>query len=374
MRRALLAIAAVACAVLAAAPAAAAAKRSVPPRFFGVMWDKQIRDAPDPLRDREWGRMARSGVESARAVFSWYLAESERGVVDHSHTDRIVRDASLHGIELLPVVTYAPPWARADPGELGSAPADHLAYVAYLRLLVDRYGPDGRFWAENPGLPRRPIRTWQIWNEPHVQYQWSPQEDWERRYGALLRASYRAVKQADPGARVVLAGIANASWELLESMYDRGGIRGYFDVMAVHYYERNSHEFVEVSRRVRATLNAHGGRRVPIWWTEAGASASAGRIDSPPNDHFQTTDRGMARHLTRTYKYLVGQRRRFRIQRVYWYTWASSYRRGGGVFDWAGLNRFDGSSVQARPALTAYRRVARRYQGCRKDARARCVR
>ena len=374
MRVRLFVLLSVACFSLTATASAVAAKRTVPPRFFGVMWDKQVRDSPESVQSRQWARMAVNGVESSRTVFSWYLAQRERGTTDHSRTDQIVRQAARHGIEVLPVVTYAPPWARVEPNELGSAPSDTGAYVEYLRLLIARYGPNGQFWRDNPGLPRRPIRTWQIWNEPHVEYQWSPQRDWERRYGELLRAAYPAVKQADPGAKVVLAGIANASWDLLDGMYARGGIKGYFDVMAVHYYERNSHEFVEVSKRVRASLDRHGDRRIPIWWTEAGASASAGRIRSPANDHFQTTDRGLARHLTRTYKFLIGQRRRYRIQRVYWYTWASSYETGGGVFDWAGLNVFRDGVIKARPALAAYRRVARRYEGCRKDSTARCAR
>jgi hypothetical protein len=248
------------------------------------------------------------------------------------------------------------------------------AYVEYLELLIARYGPGGQFWTENPGLPYRPIRTWQIWNEPHQPYQWSPQTNWEARYGELLRAAHAAVKRADPGAKVVLAGMADASWELLDQLYDRGGIKGHFDVMGVHYYEKNSHEFVEVSKRVRETLDEHGDRRVPIWWTEAGASASHGKVSGRATRHFRTTDKGMARHLTRTYKLLAGARRRLGIQRVYWYTWASSYRRGGSVFDYAGLNVFDGRRVKAKPARVAYRNIARRFEGCRKDSRARCVR
>jgi hypothetical protein len=213
-----------------------------------------------------------------------------------------------------------------------------------------------------------------VWNEPHIEYQWTPQENWQERYGGLLAAAYPAVKQADPGAKVVLAGIANASWDLLDSLYERGAIKGNFDVMAVHYYEKKSHEFVEVSKRIRETLDRHGDRRMPIWWTEAGASASAGKVRGRATQHFRTTDKGMARHLTRTYRFMAAYRKRLRIQRVYWYTWASSYRRGAGVFDYSGLNVFNGRKVTAKPALRAYRKIARRYQGCRKTSRARCVR
>jgi hypothetical protein len=67
-------------------------------------------------------------------------------------------------------------------------------------------------------------------------------------------------------------------------------------------------------------------------------------------------------------------RRRFGIEHVFWYTWASPYRSEAGVFAYTGLNSFDGVRVKPVPALAAYRRLARAYEGCRKDARARCVR
>ena len=357
-------------------PAAAdAAERRIPPRFFGVMWDNKVSEASDAVQQRQWASMAVNGVESSRAVFSWGQAQPEGpGTTNYQFTDAIVRNAVSHGIDVLPVVTFTPYWARADRDRSSSAPADPNAYADYLELLIARYGPKGQFWKENPALPFRPIRHWQIWNEPHLHWQWTPQKDWEEKYGKLLRVAYSAAKQADPGAKVVLAGLANDSFRLLERMYKRGRIKGYFDIAAIHYYETNSYEFVLISQLVRKTLARRGGRRIPIWWTEAGASASRGRIREDTARHFQTTDRGMARHLTRTYKYLVRNRRKLRIQRVYWYTWASTYRRSGGAFDYSGLSVFNGQRTRAKPALSAYRTLARRLQGCRKDRQARCVR
>jgi len=129
-----------------------------------------------------------------------------------------------------------------------------------------------------------------------------------------------------------------------------------------------------VTKRLRASMNAHGDRTVPIWWTEAGASASKGRIESPGNEHFQTTDSGLARQLTATYKLFIRYRNKLRIGRVYWYTWASSYSTSAGAFDFSGMNVFDGQSVSAKPSLAAYRKSARTYEACKKDERARCVR
>jgi hypothetical protein len=361
-------------ALLVAPAPADAAKRKVPPKFYGAMWDKEIQDGSPALYDQEWAKMATGGVEAARVIFSWNLAQSHQGQpTTFKYTDPMVAAAANHGIEALPVVTYAPPWARVQPGELGSAPSNYQAYADYLRILIARYGPNGQFWAENPSLPYRPIRYWQIWNEPGVQYQWSPQDNWPERYGELLRLAYATVKQADPGAKVVMAGLANASWTEMDALFDRGGVKGSFDIAAVHYYARIASQFLDVSKRLRKSLDKHGAKRIPIWWTEAGASASQGKISSPGNEHFQTTDAGLATQLTKTYKLFIRYRRKLKIQRVYWYTWASSYS-GGGVFDYSGMNVFDGQSVTATPSLAAYNRSARANEGCTKDASARCAR
>jgi hypothetical protein len=360
-------------ALLVAPAPADAAKRKVPPRFYGVMWDKEIQDGSSELYDQEWGRMAANGVEAARVIFSWNLAQEQQGQTTFRFTDPMVAAAASHGIEALPVVTYAPPWARVQPGELGSAPSNYQAYADYLKILIARYGPGGQFWSENPSLPYKPIRYWQIWNEPGVPYQWSPQDNWPERYGELLRLAYATVKQADPGAKVVMAGLANASWEEMDALYDRGGVKGSFDIAGVHYYARITSQFLDVSKRLRKSIDKHGDKRIPIWWTEAGASASRGKISSPGNEHFQTSDAGLASQLTKTYKLFIRYRRKLRIQRVYWYTWASSYS-GGGVFDYSGLNVFDGRSVTAKPSLAAYNKSARANEGCKKDAFARCVR
>jgi hypothetical protein len=286
----------------------------------------------------------------------------------------MVRNASMHGIELLPVVMYAPPWARVLPAELGSAPKDVDAYAHYVSELVRRYGPRGYYWRRNPDVPKRPIRTWQIWNEPALEYQWSPQARWPQRYTTLLRAASRAIRRRDRGATVVLAGFANDAWGAISRVYAAGNVRGYFDAAAVHMYSTDPRDYVEIVRRFRRVMDRAGDDEKPIWITEVGVSASRNVFDSPPHAHFQTSSGGLARNIGESYRALAGVRRRFGIEHVFWYTWASPYRRESGVFGYTGLNSFDGVRVKPVPAMAAYRRMARAYEGCRKDARARCVR
>src|SRR4051794_29969924 len=73
------ALVAVVGALLAAAPASTAATASVPPRFTGVMWDREIQDAPRAVQEQQWAVMAKSGVGSVRAIFAWHLAQPDPG-------------------------------------------------------------------------------------------------------------------------------------------------------------------------------------------------------------------------------------------------------------------------------------------------------
>lgn len=358
---------------------ASAAARSVPRGFYGAVYDGAVTKASPAVQDAQFARMAKAGVESVRTVFSWADAQPvQGGATDFSATDEAVALAARHGMSLLPVVIYAPPWARIDATDPASPPADPAAYAEYLRELASRYGSSGTFWAQHPELPRRPLLYWEVWNEPHLTLYWNDSR-WQEGYGALLRAAHTALRQADRHSRVVLAGLTGTSWDALQSLYERGKVKGQFDVAALQTYTGSARHLLLAVHLFRKVLARHGAARMPLWLTEMGWPAAKGRVHVPSYQRtIATNDKGMAKRLTAGYNLIARERRarNARVSRAYWYSWSSPYRPssdpGTGIFRYSGLFRFNGGAFKREPAFTAYVRSARKHEGCAKTATARC--
>ncbi len=74
-----------------------------------------------------------------------------------------------------------------------------------VRASVLRYGPGGTLWKEHPDVKPLPIRYWQIWNEPNIEFL-NPGETGLLRtelYAKLLKAATEEIRKADPGAKII---------------------------------------------------------------------------------------------------------------------------------------------------------------------------
>lgn len=361
--------------LMALAPTANPAPRKVPRGFFGVMFDSVALAATETSQESQFALMARSGVETVRVGFVWeFLQPFEDSDFDFGYTDRYVRLAASHGIDVLPVMLYAPPWARVFRDRLYSPP-ETRPFQDYLQASIDRYGPSGSFWSENPSVPRRPVREWQIWNEPNTRVFWDTKRGtalgWPRGYGKLLKASNRAIKAVDPRARTVTGGLVGKTWEELRRIYRVAG-KGSFDVAAVHVYPQTEERVLGALRLTRQAMLDNNDRAGRMFLTETAFPASLRKV-KPLADQRQETKGGMAKRLLKLYTLLAGERRKLNLDKVLWYTWASGYAHPQTNFDYAGLLSGPGAkNFRAQPALAAYRRAARRQEGCAKTSRGTC--
>lgn len=372
-----------------AAGPASAAERTVPRSFVGAVADGALVDGSAPL-DPELGSMTAAGVESIRVVFDWRSAQpyrtaadvppdqasrysTEDGVpTDWSLTDDMVARAAARRLTVLPVPLIAPEWSAQQKGQVISPPEDPADYARFVAALVRRYGPEGRFWTENPQLPRLPIRRWQIWNEPIFSEFWP--KPWEAEYVALLRSARKAIKREDKGARIILAGLPNDAWNQLETIYDHGG-RGQFDTVAIHPFTAQVAGVVTIAERTRATMRRHRDEGRGLMVTELSWTSARRRTAHTFGN--ETTEAGQAKKIAGAYRLLARERKRLRLQRVYWYTWMTLDRDRTYPFDYAGIVRLNGDRVERKPAYSALRRTALQLEGCRKKSASdasRCLR
>jgi hypothetical protein len=347
--------------VLAAALAAslaASAQAGLPRTFFGTMVNGPLDDAA--VYESEAAVMQASGVGSVRMPFDWGLMQGSREAgPDFSTMDARVSVAARHGLDVLALVLNSPGWAARDAGRDLSAPRDRSEYTRFLVALIGRYGPHGTFWPEHPGVPRHPIRAWQIWNEPNLSNYWSEQP-YPKPYKRLLCAAYGAVHRADPGAKVVMAGLANYSWRAMAAL-ERAGVHGCFDVAAVHPFSGRPSNSLKITRLNRAVLDHAGDRSKPIWLTELTWSSAKG---ATKNTHgWETTAAGQAARLREAYTLYARNAKALRLQRIFWYTWVTKDRDSPNSFEWSGLReaRPDGT-IADKPALRALRSIVKKYR------------
>jgi hypothetical protein len=334
----------------------AATASALPARFWGVV--PQV--SPD---SEQFQRLYRGGVRTARFAFDWGSTQPKRGgSYDWSSTDTVVETSVKNGIAVLPFLIGAPSWALPEvnvQGGHGAKAPVHLpvsgaaasGWRGFLQAAVNRYGPGGTFWAEHPELPSLPIRVWQIWNEPNFKYFVAKPNPAE--YGKLVKASYAAVKSADPGAKVILAGMfarpkgarnpktgkhKSINWyasDFLEQMYQRNpGIKAKFNGVSLHPYTIRYQDLSPEIEEFRGILSENHDAGKGLWVTELGWSSE------PPNpavDQFAKGVAGQARELRGAFKVLKAKQSRWKIQQVYWFSvddlkGACNFCGGSGLF------------------------------------------
>lgn len=73
-----------------------------------------------------------------------------------------------------------------------------------VQKVVNRCGPNGTLWKENPQIKALPIRYWEIWNEPNIEFLNPPKEmSRVQLYAEILKAASEEIRKRDPGAKII---------------------------------------------------------------------------------------------------------------------------------------------------------------------------
>jgi len=206
-------------------PALAAAPRPI----FGIA--SNINSLDRAGRDRALNMIQNAGSTWIRGGAYWpYVDRNGRARRDWAATDAFINDAIAHRQTIICSIGGYAAWANGGRGDWYPA-SDPTEFANFARDAVNRY--------------KDRVHIWEIWSEENGPDFWKPAID-PVAYARMLRASYLAVKQADPTARVAFGGIDRNDYGFLNKVYaalksypDAAANHNFFDILAVHPYGDN---------------------------------------------------------------------------------------------------------------------------------------
>lgn len=246
-----------------------------------------------------------------KQTFAWRDIEPQRGVWDWKQADRILEEIERRGLQLVIRLGQAPSWARMPGAEIArDAPPSNLSeFSAYCAAVAQRY--QGR------------ISAYQIWNEPNLSREWGDQPPDPARYVDLLAACSSAIRQVDPAAILISAGLAptgnNDDAALPDDVYFdqmyRNGFQRYIDVVGAHAPgfappeigpddEEAAHRWFTFRRveDLRKIMLRYGDEARQMAIMEFGYTTD--RVN-PDYQWFSVTEQQQADYLERAYEYAI---------------------------------------------------------------------
>ena len=253
---------------LAFPPAAPGASVRVPRDYFGVNYQRVLHHAP-ALRAKHFAAIRDLGIREVRLDLPWRgLEPSPPDGSSHAYDwtifDPVVGAAAEAGVRIQLTFGKTPAWARGNSASdsvacrLISASSERPAawaaphYGAAFAAIVRRYGRDGTYWANHPGLPNVPIVRYEVWNEPNLAGSWCPAASPEL-YADFFRQAYESATEEDPEVGL-LVGVGNPGPNqtppsnvgvtefLARAKARQPGLTGYAEGIAVHAYPSSDPE------------------------------------------------------------------------------------------------------------------------------------
>ena len=285
--------------------------------------------------DSEFAAMQDAGVAWVRTDFAWLGVEPVQGTWNFAGLDKAVATAEASGVEVLGLLGSSPPWANGG-NEWNWPPTDIDAWRNYVSTVVSRYA--GR------------VAAWEIWNEENIHQFWQPEPD-STAYVNLLAAASAEIRDADPGATIVMGGVAGLGSTYLHECLDLGAA-DYIDAIAYHPYaetigvEGQPEEDLLRPKEglcrlivdfVHNLVAQHTTKDLEIWLTELGWTTCA---ETPPGVDENT----QAAYMLRTFiNYATTD-----VDRVIWYNLRDTMLND---WDYYGLMDF---AFNPRPSLGYY--------------------
>jgi hypothetical protein len=355
-------LAAFAVATLATLTAGAAASSAkAPASFFGVV-------PQTGLSTSDFQRMGSGNVGTIRTLITWAAVDPTAAPNDSNwaSVDPIVLEAAKNGIEVQPFIFGTPTWVaqgldnqKCNGSECGlfapKTQAGLAAFEAFVGEAVDRYGPNGAFWAQHPGVPQDPIQAWQILNEQNSKSFYRPKPS-PKGYAKVLAVANDAIKSRDPAADVILGGMPELAGlagtrkaipgsEYLKKLYKVKGVKKNFDAVAPHPYGAKIGKVSSQIDLYRKVMKGAHDKRASMYVTEVGAGSAKGGTS------LNRGKKGQAKLLKQIYKYFLKRRNKLNVEAVDWFSWMDSQT---SICSWCSSSGLLTTSGAAKPSYKKF--------------------
>jgi polysaccharide biosynthesis protein PslG len=273
----LVVVCAIALLALFAGSARAAEIGTVPDMTWGISSSEQ---------DQTVSLIQQAGIEWVRMNISWKSVEpSAKGQINSgyiSEIDGAVNRARAAGLSVvMPMADNVPYWASADPNKYVDSSGTRHWNVYYRPTSFNDYA-DAFSYVVNH-YKALGVHVYEIWNEPNHASFW-PSGPNPAEYVQMLRATYPAIKAADPSSTVLGGALSQNDYRFLAGVYAAGG-GNYFDAVSTHSYpaagpdscwndssgHRATDAFCSIEE-IRNTMVANGDAGKQVWLDEFGWS------------------------------------------------------------------------------------------------------
>lgn len=242
---------------------------------MGVV-SSHLKNSPPELVERELEAVLDAGFGWIRCDFAWYDLEPRSGTWNLGGTDHLVDQAGKRCIRILGILGSSPPWANGGRA-WNYPPTDLQAWRNYVRTVVSHY--------------RGKVAAWEVWNEQNIHAFWQPEPD-PVSYVRLLAAASEEIRKSDPGAQVVMGGVAGLDPDYLNACLSLGASE-YVDALAYHPYAETIGEegqseadrlrpkeklCRDIVAFVRDLIGRYTQKRLEIWVTEVGWTTWEGEL------------------------------------------------------------------------------------------------
>lgn len=190
----------------------------------------------EEVADRDLKLMEDAAFNWVKQTFAWETIETTgKNQFDWGRADRVVQHVRDHNLKLLARLSSDPElttfWGGQPPQNINN-------FADFAFALASRYNCT----PQAVGC----IQAYQIWNEPNLAREWGNNRPNPAQYAEMLRATYAAIKRANPNAIVISAGMAptgdngpqampdDVFYEELYKAMGGNGSNGYFDMLGVH--------------------------------------------------------------------------------------------------------------------------------------------